>query len=363
MKRVALSLLFLFLLQGVAQAQLIPVASLRQYKINPNYFQIDRFSKDGATLFGLEKLTNPKEIRSRGGAYVMRILHFDPKMSVKSVESIDLPIQRFHQITYNDETTQALLASESGANLYLIDIPGKKVKKIAGHTKGTPGFRVADPLLYFVDGFFYAYGYFYDENDLTTQDTYLVKIDLARSGVEMFEKTLNLRDVRHVLGISSFGAYLPPDRVVWGVRRKQDGLLELKLYDNGKAKILDSGIGFTGVVHAGDRIFYVVKKPGKQAEWNAVVRDIKTNNLWNVGDKKTPYTYHFISTDGTTVTVAQLDFKRMTMNFFFARREHDFRLQPISSLQDVPFGTFRLSPDGKLFAFYSPGGVVVDRVR
>lgn len=363
MRKTVILLALFFLAADVCQAGMIPMAKLKAGGINPEYLYIDRFSPDSSTLFALEKRTNPKDIFKKGGAYMMRMIRLDDKKNVSKIETIDLPIRRFHQIVYSDDTKQAFLASESGANMYLINIPEKTVKKIAGHTKGVPGFRVADPILYYVGGYFYAYGYFYDAEDLTSRDVYLARVHLDKKGQDMFEKTLNMSDVREVLGISTFGAYLPPDRVIWGVRRWEDAFLELKLYDKGQKKMLDSGIGFSGVVHTGDRIFYVVKKPGKKAAWDAVVRDLDKNNVWHLGEKDKPYSYPFISQDGSTVAFSLFDFKKKVMSYFYALHERNFKIEPIKAVQDAAFGTFRISPDGKWFAFYNPRGILVDAVR
>ncbi len=353
---------FLLLLSGASAAAVIPVEALKKHGINPEFFHIDRFSADRSVLFGIEKRTNPAEIHARG-AYVLWMLHLDGNRRLVRLSSINLPIRKFQQITYSDDTTQALLVSEYGANYYMIDIPARKVKKIASHVKGTPGFRQADPILYYVNGSFYGFGYFYDKDDVTSTDVYLVRVHPELKGQDMFEKCISMRDVRAALGISTFGAYLPPDRVIWGVRRPQDKLLELKLYNNGSKQLLDAGIGFTGVVHTDTRIFYVVKKPGKKARWDAVVRDLDTNKIWHLGDGRTALAYPFICQTGSTVAATAFDFKRKKTRTYFARRDRDFKLQPIQTLQNVPFGTFRLSPDGAWYAYYNPQAIYVDEVK
>lgn len=362
MKKLALVLTLVLLFLRPSLAATISTEDLRKHGIHPEFFHIDRFSHDRSTLFGIEKATDPVQIHKKG-SYVLWLLRLDGKQKLKKVESIPLPIQRWHQITYSDDSRQALLSSDLGANFYVVDIPGKKVRKIAGHTKGEPGFRQADPILYYVDGFFYAYGYYYDKDDVTGDDMFLARVHPDKSGVDIFEKTLSMKDVRHALGISTFGAYLPPDRVIWGCRRQRDALLELKLYDSGKMQLLDSGIGFTGVVTAGNRIFYCAKKPGKKASWDLVVRDLDTNNVWHLGDGKVPFTYPFISEDGSTVAATAVDFKNKKMTVYCAMRKRDFKLQTIQTLQNVPFGTFRISPDGAWYAFYSPDGIKLGAVK
>lgn len=363
MKKLALVLTLLVLFLRPSAAAMISADDLRKHGIPPEFFHIDRFSHDDSVLFGIEKSTDPIHIHKKG-AYVLWLLHLDGKKNLKKAEAIPLPIQRWHQITYSDDSRQALVSSELGANFYLVDIPGKKVKKIYEHKKGQPGFRQADPILYYVDGFFYAYGYYYDKDDVTSDDMYLARVHLDKSGVDMFEKTLSMKDVRHTLGIATFGAYLPPDRVIWGCRRDRDALLELKLYyENGKMQLLDSGIGFTGVVHTTNRIFYGVKKPGKKPSWDAVVRDLDTNKVWHLGDGKVPFTYPFISKDGSTVAITTVDFKNKAMTVHCAVRDRDFKLQPIKTLQNVAFGTFRISPTGAWYAFYSPQGIKLGLVK
>lgn len=354
--------LILLFYHSNAWGDLLPTAELQKLGVNPSLYHIDRWSQDHKILFGLQKIVNPVVIQKMGRAFELVLLHFDKQKFVKA-EFLPLPIRQFHQISFLENSQIGLLVSEKGANFYKIDLPKKQITYIFGHKKGEAGFRMADPLIYVNKGKFYVYGYFYDEKDFTDGDTYLVSLNLAKTGVDMFEKVLSTKEVRDVLGISTFATYIPPDIAIWGVRRPQDGLLELKSYDKVTAKLLDTGIGFTGVVCAGTRIFYVAKKPGKVAEWNAVVKDLVSNELWLLGDKDKPYTYPFISTDGSTVALSLFNFEKKNMSFYYATRKENFSLKPISKLQNVDLGSFRPSPDGKVFAFYSSKGILVDEMK
>lgn len=51
------------------------------------------------------------------------------------------------------------------------------------------------------------------------------------------------------------------------------------------------------------------------------------------------------------------------MSLYYAKRKDNFLLKPISKLQGMELGSFRPSPDGKVFAFYSSKGILVDEIR
>lgn len=355
--------LFFLLCVTKSYAELISTVQLKKMGLDPATFQIDRFSHDKKILFGLRKIVNPVAIKKRGGGYDLVLLYLNG-LNLNKVEFIPLPVRRFDNISFLEDSKTALFVSEKGANFFKIDIPNKKVAPLFKHIQGKPGFRLADPLIYVKDGAFYAFGYFYNELDETGEDTFLAKVNLnAKEPALLFEKGLGLMEVQNVIGLSTFGTYIPPDTAIWGVRRPQDGLLELKVYNNGTGKILDTGIGFTGVVCAGNRILYVVKKPGKQAKWNAIVRDLDSNLVWRLGNEDTPYTYPFLSMGGQTAVISSFNFDKKGMSFFYAKRKHDFLLQPIAALQNVDLGSFRLSPDGELFAFFNSKGLLIDQIK
>lgn len=361
-KNICCFALIIILFHCNAWGDLLTTAELQKLGVNPSLYHIDRWSQDNKILFGLQKIVNPVVIQKMGRAFELVLLYFDKQKFIRS-EFLPLPIRQFHQVSFLENSKIGLLVSEKGTNFYKIDLMKRQVTHILGHKKGEPGFRMADPLIYVNNGKFYVYGYFYDENNGTDGDTYLVSVNLAKTGVDIFEKVLSTKEVREVLGISTFATYIPPDIAIWGVRRPQDGLLELKSYDKITPKLLDTGIGFTGVVCAGTRIFYVAKKPGKVAQWNAVVKDLVTNELWFVGDKDKSYTYPFISTDGSTVALSLFDFEKKNMSLYYAKRKENFLLKPINKLQNVDLGSFRPSPDGKVFAFYSSKGILVDEIK
>lgn len=316
-------------------------------------FMITHLSGDGRTLFTLER-TLDLSMKKKGMVYLIRAFRFSGagESVLEGVRTLSVPLTDLWQTAYDDQGTRALIAGERGGKMILLDVDSGKVTTLFQKKAGVPGFRSL-PVLWHENGKYFALGYFYDKEEYASND-FLVEVDLQKSGLQTFQKVLNMTEIEARLKKVLFTTLVPPDQGFFGVLSADQQ--ELVVLYNGDLQPLDSGLAFGGVAPTRNRVVYAVKRTGTIRE--IVVRDVPSGRSWSVAKGREAYTYPFISRDGKVIVVALLDFKSGRMTYFYGREEEGFSLKPIPDLTNKELGTFRFSGNGKNFAFLSHLGII-----
>ncbi|HEY4002940.1 MAG TPA: hypothetical protein VGO93_28970 [Candidatus Xenobia bacterium] len=327
---------------------------LGRYGIQMSGFRLMTLSGNGRVLIGSEKEMDLK-LRATGYGYKMRVFHFDGS-GISTVDTIPLPVSVWDQTAINDDGTQAIISTELGARIYAVDLVSKTLHLLMQRKPGEPGFR-NDPRIIWFDGqSFCMIGYYYDGNGIAGLDV-VVRLDLSQDGVHIFQQLTDLLHVdkktspRYMLRIVS-----SPDQAVFLGPIKADGQ-ELKLYYKGNVSVLDKGVVYGTVAATPGRVLYAIRRRGKIQHKETWLQDVTSNARWQIGKTDVPYQYGFISRDGKTVALSVFDIPHQALSMFYARQGDKFTVRPIGGLQAVRVGNFRLSKDGKTWAYLSSEGL------
>jgi hypothetical protein len=309
------------------------------------------FSYDGSVLVGVEKVKD-LAVKQKGFGSQLRVFHWHGSQ-LQRIDTLLLPTTGFEQLALSSDGTRAVVIGEGGSKFILVDLTARKTRIIWTHHRGTPGFRSA-LVAWWHGASFYLQGYLHNALDQQVFDG-LVRLNLARSGPDMFEPVLDVRPLLRALRAFQFSIYVEPAQAFYGAVPKA-GEVDLYVCQGGVLRPIDQVMAIGGVAAAENRILYAARYPNNKRD--VILRDVTSNKVWHLGHDNLPFNYLFLSATGKTAVVTLMDFRGQSMSYFYAEEKDRFRLHPIPHLQDVRPGTLRLSGNGRVFAFYSPQGLL-----
>lgn len=200
----------------------------------------------------------------------------------------------------------------------------------------------------------YVWGAFYSSDGSTIWEG-MVEVPLDGSP---FVPVVSATQVVSQTSASVFeGSVLSPSACYLVSRSSTVRIMSL---EGASVKEIDSGAVFYGMWGGRDRVLYILGRDTTCVQ-DVMIYDVlsgKTTKIASLTQTTTlRYSYPILSTDGTTVVVAQYDYARRTMTYYAATEENGFTLS--SLLQNVAIGPLRLSSRGDFYAYLSSDGLLV----
>jgi hypothetical protein len=338
-------------------------AYLAQWGIDIHQFKIVEFSGNDRVLLAIERV-NRLSLRAKGYVWVLRIIHVEPTNdAITNVRSVLLPISDIQNMAISDDGKTAIIVAQYGTKILQVNVEKGTFKTIFSHEVGKPGFRSDKRLCWYHNGKFYTEGYFYDPQGYWISND-IVSLDLSHpNSIQLFQKKWDIDETQKSIGIPQVGIFVSGHEGFWGIRSSSGSNAdEIALYhiENGKAQLLDTAQSYGGWAATDHRILYAALR--KDGSHDVIIKDTASGKSWNLASGSTPYLYPYLSRDGKVAVVATMDFKNGTISFFYAKEENNFQLQPLTDLQNLPLGIFRLSPDGKRYAFENRDGLIIGNI-
>lgn len=338
-----------------AESVLLNPSALAARGIDMQLFSMVTLSHDGSVLIGIEKVKDLR-MKQRGYGSQLRIFHWHGAQLAR-LDTIPLPTTAFEQLAVSADGSRAIAIGEGGSKFVVIDVASRKASILWTHKRGLPGFRSA-LVAWWREGAFYLLGYLHDGADQVVFDG-VVRLNLMRTGPDMFERALDIRPIMRQLRAISFAMYVDPTQAFFGVMPRP-GQVDIYLWQGATLRKIDQVVALGGIASTRNRILYAARLASNKRD--VVLRDVSRKSMWHLGRGNLPFTYLFLSADGKTVVITLMDFRGQTMSYFSAHEADGFKQRPIARLQDVRPGTLRLSPNGKVFAFYGPIGLLYGKV-
>ncbi|HPZ06664.1 MAG TPA: hypothetical protein PL110_01005 [Candidatus Eremiobacteraeota bacterium] len=331
----------------------IDQTEFRNRKVTFKNFKIPLFSNKGDMIVGLEQVSE-LSLRKEGKTYALHILKFDlEKNAVTSWEKAYLDASKVDQLVLSEEEDKVLVIINGGTRLVLLDIKTMKIKTIFKHEKGKEGFR-AERIGMFYEGNFYIKGYFYDKEQFS-QGNCIAKVDLTKTGVEALEKTLDFKELSSKFdGIISSMYIVSPEVAYFSILRTRgtNPTMHLLAYKDKKLTEIDKGFDIPDIAGCPTRVLYDRTKSEKGND-EVKIYDLTTGKKWDIGSY---IPYSFISRNGKVIVVSQFNYSQSKMNFFVGREEDNFKVKPF--MENVSAGSFKLSGDGRAYAFLSTNLII-----
>lgn len=322
----------------------LSAAQLREKGINTFTFRPVAFTSNGLTLIGQEK-TPPAE-RAKGKIYRVWLLTFGVEGALREAKSLDVDLPSLEALALTPDEKSVLVAGQAGATFLRVPLDGSPATPVMEHKHGQPGFRGNPSFLRPIPGDVLTIGYFYDKDDFAG-DNLLATINPSRQGQAAFTGGADIQKAEKDVPGFYMSMYTGPRSGFQAGR--QTGQYQLYYWNGTEARKIDEGEKLGSFWGAGDRVCYVVYRPtGAQA----MLYDAATGKQTVLGEKGS-YAYPFLSDDGRTAVVCQLDLTQAKMDVYYAKESDNWQLKPVSKLQKMKMGAIRLSPNGRFMAFYN----------
>lgn len=346
LRLVLLALVASLTLPALAQSISIRLTAgqLREKGINTFSFRPVCFTSNGLTLLGQDKA--PAEERAQGKVNRIWLLEFGVEGKVRDIHPLFLDIPSVEALALTPDDRTAVVAGQAGATFLRLPLDGSPVSVLMEHKHGEPGFRGNPSYLRPIPGDILTMGYFYDQEDYAG-DTLLATLNASQQGRAAFTGGADIQKAQKSVPGFYASNYTGPSS---GFMAAHDGpQYQLYWWDGGNPRKIDEGDKLGSFWATGQRVCYVVyRTTGCQA----MFYDAATDKQVVLGPKGS-YSYPFLSDDGSTAVVCQLDLTQAKMDVYYARESDNWQLKPVTGLQKVKMGAIRLSPNGRFMVFYN----------
>lgn len=321
-------------------------------------FRLNLLSVDGTILVTTERVED-LAMRKEGKIIKLSIIKIDPKNDIiRSWNSVYFDLTNIGQVVLSDEGDKLLIIGNGGTQLLVLDTVKMTVAKVFKHEKGKPGFK-SEPSGMYYDGQFYVKGYFYDKDQYSEGD-YIARVDITKSGAGAFEKIVDFGAVYEKFNCTSLSSIymVSPSSGYFSVIRPPDGKEALLAYYNETIVEIENGCyTITDIAGSSSKVIYNIKK-NKDSEEETKIFDLETGKSWSLGSY-IPYSFIALK-NGEVVITALLNYSQLKMSFFYGKENNNFQLKPL--LEDIDAGSFKLSGDGKVFA-YLGSKLIIDSIK
>lgn len=319
-------------------------AQLREKGINTFTFRPVCFTSNGLTLVAQDKA--PPDQRKQGKINRLWLLEYGVEGTLREVRNVSIDIPSVEALALTPDDRAAVVAGQSGATFLKVPLDGAPVTDIMRHQHGVPGFRGNPSYLRSIQGDILTVGYFYDDRDFSG-DTILATLNSNSQGQAAFTRGANIQQAEKNLPGYYAANYTGPSSGFMAARMQ--GQYQLWWWDGASPRKVDEGDKLGSFWAAGQRVCYTIHRTeGSQA----MLYDAATDKSTVLGAKGS-FAYPFLSDDGRTAVVCQLDLSQGRMDVYYAKESDSWQLKPVSSLQKVKMGAIRLSPNGRFLAFYN----------
>ena len=364
MKKIFTILAFILSFSAVVYAQsysIYPPSYLRKIGIDFRKFKIVGFSGNNKTLLCIEKVNN-LQLRLKGYVWIIRILSFNPYNQLTGYRSVLLRTSNLDNLAINHTGTIAILVTDYGTQIMETNLKSGKSKILFLHQRGKPAF-VCRAFIYHYHGSFYTEGSYYNSKGYWVSDA-IVRLNLNHpDSIKLFQKTWNIGKTRKSLGKMQNELVVSGRQDFLGAKKTNSPYNILYYCTPKKCVSIDKSIAYGGWAATGHRILYSalrIKKNTKKVFRQLIVKDTETGKTWILYSGPKAYLYPYLSKDGGRVAItATFNFKKGIMSYFYAKEQDNFKLKPFPHLQNVPLGIFRLSPNGKHYAFLNRDGLMI----
>jgi hypothetical protein len=292
-------------------------------------------------------------LRKAGNMYAIHVLKLDlSSNSMSSWKTAYLNVNKLEQVLLSDKGDKLLAIGDTGTKIFTLDTNSMEVTTTFKHEKGKPGFR-SQPIGAYSGGYFYLQGYFYDAEQYS-QGNCMAKVDISKTGVNAFEKAIDLDDLYKKLnGLVGSVYMVSPNLCYFHVIRKDANYLVL--YKDGQVKDIDHGYNITDIAGTSERVVYDVIKTDKGND-EVKLFDLKTGKTISFG---VYMPYSFLSHSNSKVAIiSKLNYSQVKMSFYYAKEDEKFQVKPL--FENVAPGSFKLSGDGTIYAYLSTN-LIIDK--
>ena len=337
-----------------------PPYYLRKLGIDFSKFHIAEFSGNHRVLLAIERV-NSLSLRFKGYVWVLRVFRFNKYNQLMGMNSILLHISDLDNQAVNTRGTKTVIIAQYGTEILEINLRNKKPKLLFIHRKGRPGFLCRGFITYYHKQF-YVEGYYYDSDGYWVSDA-IARLNFHHpNSVKFFKKTWNIGKTRKYLGVMRLEWIVSGNQGFLGASPPHNSkIVSMYYYHAGKLEKINTARAYGGWAAANHRILYNTLNANKTRE--TIIKDLSSGKTWILAIQKPGqypyYQYPYLSQNGNLAVIARPNYKRGKISFYYAMQKNDFHLEPISNLQNVPLGIFRLSPDGKRYAFQNRDGLII----
>ncbi len=322
----------------------LSAAQLREKGINTFSLRPVCFTSNGLTLICQDKA--PAEERARGKVNRLWLFSYGVEGQLRDVKRLDLDIPSVEALALSPDDRTAVVAGHAGATFLRVPLDGSPVSVLMEHKRGEPGFRGSPSYLRPIQGDILTIGYFYDKDDYAG-DNVLATVNAGGQGRSAFTEGSDIQKVEKTLSGFYASNYTGPRSGFLATRN--NGQYQLNWWDGGNPRKVDEGDRMGSFWASGTRVCYTIyRTAGSQA----MFYDASTDKQVVLGAKGS-FAYPFLSDDGRTAVVTQLDLAQAKMDVYYAKEGDNWQLKPVSSLQKVKMGSIRVAPNGRFLAFFN----------
>lgn len=363
MKRALSAILLILLLAAPATAdpqptaevkpRMVPPAALKEMGMRTLALRLAAISNDGQVTVLSEKERDAR-LKAKGLVWKLRVFRFEGKSATPRLLTIPLPTMDYSQIGIAPDGSSALVISDKGTRLIGVDLKKGVAHVIFRHARGDRSFRVTPELVWFEKGRFHTLGYFMDANGVTQEDA-VVAVDVAGRGLWAINKVADITEmVRRVKGFRQCTWHSVDQKYYIFADPTPGGKQRLGAYFGDRRYAVEEADSFGAIASGAGRILYPARVGNKRI---LAVADILKDKRWPVANGDVDFEYPYISADGKTIVACTFNIKKELMTAFYGHESDNFSLHPVQGLSELPMGTLRMSPDGRVLALYNERGL------
>lgn len=330
---------------------------LKSMQVDPLRFSLGAVSADGSTLVGVEKIKDPK-LKAKGQVWKVQIFGLDFTGQNAKVRSIIVPTTQLEQLAVSPDGKWALGLSDFGTRFIAINLVEASARIVFQNKANEPGFRAQPEVIWWERGKFHVPGYYY-EKDQTVECDAIASVDLQGNGLAALQKVRDISVLHRQTAGFALQQWQSSDQVYFGLV-KPDNKMHLVAALGDQMLPVDAAMGYGGLAVGQDRVIYAARWDKKTT--GVVLHDVAMNRKWRIGDGSKLYNYLYMSADGSTVLVSNIDTATQKMTTWYAHEQDNFALHPVPGIDKVTPGTIRFSPGGEVIAFYSPKGLLIEKI-
>lgn len=343
-----------------ANATLTPTSALKTQGITSRYFNMVGLSPNNRYICG-----HTRESKKLNGRQVttnaMYILPVAPNGSLGKAKTFNLEgVSRVEQACFTPDSKAVVFTTKAGATFMRLDIATGALTTIMEHKPGQPGFRCYPEIIINSGGEMIAQGYFYDANDYAGRNAIAV-INPYKTGVAAFTLANEIQKAQFSVRQHN-RTYTEnfPRKDVGFMTIHGDGYCNFYRWTAARGvQSYDKGKELLGAWGGGSRLLYTTKRG--ENNYDLCVYDANTDRKVSIsGERKTPFTYVFLSADGKTAIFNDADTRQGVTSVYYARESEGWKATPVKGLsKKIASGAMRIADDGTKMLLHNADGIRV----
>lgn len=349
MKRITLLLLILLMAPSLADDRL-RASELRSMGMDMFTFQPIAFSHDGRLLAGLDKA--PFERKKEGFFFRLWLIPVTSDARFGEVRKVELPISSFEQGCFTPDDSGFLIISKARTVFTLVDTASLEYKNLMEPQPGTPGFRAEPAVLWTAAGKLLVTGTPYDENKYINS-RYIASIDWTQEGAAAFNPVVDVHKLESSVKRMHHVNYHSTELGFFSQKTKEETVLSV--WEGGDTlREIDRAPRYHGFWGSGTRFLLSAQRGEDQHE--LAIYDADLGQMFSLEKGASPFSYLFLSKDGTTGIACHIDQKSGKMDVFYTRGTEG-PVMPVTKFKDARVGWLRVSTSGKVLVLFNQLGL------